>query len=111
MQINDNLNEKQLSYSGHTWAVDGLDPVLLCAVVGEGFEVHGLEVALGALVFDFAVDGVDVVVDRPTELRLEVTEAEIRDTRRVWTRWRTRNQSGSTRSDSSVQMLNAAIAV
>ena len=66
-----------MSYSGHTWAVDGLDPVLLCAVVGEGFEVHGLEVALGALVFDFPVDGVDVVVDRPTELRLEVTKAEI----------------------------------
>ena len=71
-----------MCYSGHTWAVDGLDPVLLCAVVGEGFEVHGLEVALGALVFDFPVDGVDVVVDRTTELRLEVTKAEIRDTRR-----------------------------
>ena len=70
-----------MSYSGHTWAVDGLDPVLLCAVVGEGFEVHGLEVALGALVFDFAVDSVDVVVDRPTELRLEVTKAEIGNTR------------------------------
>ena len=72
-----------MSYSGHTWTVDGLDPVLLCAVVGEGFEVHGLEVALGALVFDFPVDGVDVVVDRPTELRLEVTKAEIGNTRRV----------------------------
>ena len=31
----------------------------------------------------FPVDSVDVVVDRPTELRLEVTKAEIRDTRRV----------------------------
>ena len=72
-----------MSYSGHTWTVDGLDPVLLCAVVGEGLEVHGLEVALGALVLDFPVDGVDVVVDRPTELRLEVTKAEIRDKRRV----------------------------
>ena len=48
-------------------------------MVGEGLEVHGLEVALGALVFDFPVDGVDVIVDSPTELRFEVTKAEIRN--------------------------------